>query len=132
MDRNEARAAAGSSLSRRLLPWGLAVVLFVSTAFFLVLWFLRPTPSRLASQFTVEAPPGTTSTNIYGATAVSPDGHYVVFSATKVADRPMLWLRHLDSLEARPLLGTEGANLPFWSPDSKSIAFVANYKLQRL
>jgi Tol biopolymer transport system component len=35
----------------------------------------------------------------------------------------MLWIRPLDSVEARQLAGTEGAYFPFWSPDSRSIAF---------
>src|SRR5687767_16038387 len=41
------------------------------------------------------------------------------------------WLRPLDSLSARPLQGTEGGNIPFWSPDSKSIGFYAGSKLKR-
>ena len=36
----------------------------------------------------------------------------------------MLWIRFLDSLEARPVAGTESAMIgPFWSPDSRFIAF---------
>ena len=37
-----------------------------------------------------------------------------------------LWLRSLDSPLARPLTGTERATLPFWSPDSRSIGFIAD------
>jgi len=32
----------------------------------------------------------------------------------------------------RPLLGTEGAQSPFWSPDSKSLAFFTEGKLRRV
>ncbi|HSW50300.1 MAG TPA: hypothetical protein VLH09_09010, partial [Bryobacteraceae bacterium] len=67
----------------------------------------------------------------YAATAVSPDGRYLVFAAGSAAGTPSLWLRPLDSLVSRPLQGTERGNLPFWSPDSKSIAFFANGKLKR-
>jgi Tol biopolymer transport system component len=95
------------------------------------LWFRQPQPPLLVSQFTVEAPPNTTFASPVAATAVSPDGRYVVFSAGR-GSNPLLWLRPLDSLEARPLPGTEGANLPFWSPDSKSIGFFAGLKLKRL
>ena len=44
----------------------------------------------------------------------------------------LLYLRPIDSLEARALPGTENAGRPFWSPDSKSIGFVANGKLKRV
>ena len=35
-------------------------------------------------------------------------------------------------MQARALPGTEDAVRPFWSPDSKSLAFVANGKLKRI
>jgi hypothetical protein len=37
-----------------------------------------------------------------------------------------LWLRPLDHIKAQPLVGTEGATYPFWSPDSRSIGFFAD------
>lgn len=62
--------------------------------------------------------------------AVSPDGQRVAFAAT-LDGKTGLWVRNLDSLEARPLPETEGASLPFWSPDSRFVAFFANGKLQK-
>ncbi len=41
-------------------------------------------------------------------------------------------MRPLESLEARALPGTAEAGRPFWSPDSKSLAFVAGGKLKRI
>ena len=38
----------------------------------------------------------------------------------------------LDAVRAQPLAGTEGAIYPFWSPDSRSIAFFAGGQLMRL
>src|SRR5262249_28162656 len=45
-----------------------------------------------------------------------------------------LWIRALDSLEVRPLLGSEIASVatPFWSPDSRYIAFAADGKLKKI
>jgi eukaryotic-like serine/threonine-protein kinase len=44
-----------------------------------------------------------------------------------------LWVRSLDSLESRPLAGTEGAiTSAFWSPDSRSLGFVAQGKLKKV
>ena len=62
--------------------------------------------------------------------AISPDGRSVVFQGGQ--DPPRLWLRTLDSGEARPLAGTEGGRLPFWSPDSRSLGFTANGVLKRI
>jgi hypothetical protein len=63
--------------------------------------------------------------------AVSPDGRRVVFAATSDG-QPVLWLRSLDSTDARPLLGTTRGRVPFWSADSRSIAFFADGVVKRL
>jgi Tol biopolymer transport system component len=44
----------------------------------------------------------------------------------------MLWLRSLDQLEARPLGGTTGAQFPFWSPDSRQVAYLTSTALWRI
>src|SRR5678816_3123848 len=46
--------------------------------------------------------------------------------------RDRLWVRDLDSLAARALPGTRGVEYPFWSPDSRAIAFFADGKLKRV
>jgi Tol biopolymer transport system component len=56
--------------------------------------------------------------------AVSPDGRKLAFTAV-LSGKPLLWVRALDSLEAKPLAGTDFASSPFWSPDSRSIGFFA-------
>src|SRR5712691_7293476 len=56
--------------------------------------------------------------------AVSPDGRKLAFTAA-LSGKPLLWVRALDSLEAKPLAGTDFASSPFWSPDSRSIGFFA-------
>jgi Tol biopolymer transport system component len=61
--------------------------------------------------------------------AVSPDGRKLAFTAP-LNGRMMLWVRALDSLEAKPLAGTDYASWPFWSPDSLSIGFFAPHKLK--
>jgi Tol biopolymer transport system component len=43
-----------------------------------------------------------------------------------------LFLRSLGSSTAQQLSNTEGATYPFWSPDSKQIAFFADGKLKKL
>jgi Tol biopolymer transport system component len=61
--------------------------------------------------------------------AISPDGRRIAFTA-QANGNLTLWVRELDSLEARPLPGTETAAFPFWSPDSRSIGFFTPFKLK--
>ncbi len=64
--------------------------------------------------------------------ALSPNGKMIAFVAASDR-RPRLWLRPIDSTtELRGLDGTEGATFPFWSPDSRSIAFFAEGLLKRI
>ena len=43
-----------------------------------------------------------------------------------------IWIRRLDSLTPEVLPGTDDGTFPFWSPDSRSIAFFATGQLKRL
>jgi Tol biopolymer transport system component len=83
-------------------------------------------------RLTVAPPPGEAlvfSTN-QGGLAISPDGRTLAFVATSQGT-PVLWLRGMDSLVAKPLAGSEGAYYPFWSPDSRSVGFFAAGKLKK-
>ncbi len=64
--------------------------------------------------------------------ALSPDGQRVAFTAVGEDGKSALWVRALSSLAAQPLAGTEGATHPFWSPDSRQIAFFSSGKLRRI
>ena len=66
-----------------------------------------------------------------GGIALSPDGRTAAY-VTSVSGKNGLWVRPFDGTAARLIAGTEGAAHPFWSPDSKSIAFFAAGKLQRV
>jgi eukaryotic-like serine/threonine-protein kinase len=58
---------------------------------------------------------------------VSPDGRKLVMTAQNG-----LWIRSLDTLGWRLLPGTEGAQSPFWSPDSRYLAFAATNQLRKV
>ena len=63
--------------------------------------------------------------------ALSPDGREIVFAASGEGPQ-RLWLRRLDMTTAQPMAGTEGARYPFWSPDGRSVGFLANNTLKRM
>jgi predicted Ser/Thr protein kinase len=81
----------------------------------------------------IDAPEGTRFAfgNMIGGIALSPDGRTAAFVASGDG-KAGLWVRPLDGTTARPIAGTEGAAYPFWSPDSKSLAFLAGGNLQRV
>jgi Tol biopolymer transport system component len=65
--------------------------------------------------------------------ALSPDGRRLAFIARADLTRPQqAWLRAFDSIESRPVAGTEGATALFWSPDSATLGFFAGGKLKRV
>jgi len=64
--------------------------------------------------------------------ALSPNGEMLAFAATDASGESSLWIRPLSSSDARKLEQTEGALLPFWSPDSQFLGFWAGGKLKRI
>jgi Tol biopolymer transport system component len=63
---------------------------------------------------------------------VSPDGRRIAFSASQPGEPIRIWVRSLESLDARSLAGTDNARGPFWSPDSRTLAFFADDKLKTI
>jgi eukaryotic-like serine/threonine-protein kinase len=112
---------AAVPLWRRALPWTVAACLSVASGALAFVHF-RATPhvsSVPVQRFEIAAPdPSVTSVG-----ALSPNGTHLVLVSSG-ANPNRLWLRRMDSLDAHPLEGTEGATaLPFWSPDSRFLAF---------
>ena len=81
---------------------------------------------------TAAVPPGLRMSPSGGDLALSPDGGALVFVATDSLGETMLWVRPLNGTPPRRLAGTEGAFMPFWSPDARSVAFFAGDKLRRV
>ena len=117
--------------------WVAAGVLAIALAG-LAVWSWWPRQATVepgVARFVVAPPEGATLTgNSPNAPqlAVSPDGRYVAFVADEGGKSRTLWIRALGSLTAQKLDRTEGARLPFWSPDSQNIAFFADGKLKRI
>lgn len=81
-------------------------------------------------QFTIGEPESGKFSAAGGMLSVSPDGAHLTFVVVDRTGAPSLWLRPLASAVARPLVGTEGAANPFWSPDSRTIAFFSERRLK--
>jgi eukaryotic-like serine/threonine-protein kinase len=87
-------------------------------------------PPRALVEFTVPEPESHRFSTSGGMLALSPDGEYLSFVAIDASGSSSLWLRPLASTLSRQLNGTEGAAQPFWSPDSRTIAFFAERRLK--
>jgi eukaryotic-like serine/threonine-protein kinase len=100
-------------------------------------WFqLRPKPQPTNSvRLSLGLPQGVTlhrNWHPFEHIALSPDGEMLAFAATDGSGQNALWIRPLSSSEARRIDQTEGALLPFWSPDSQFIGFWAGGKLKKV
>ncbi|MBD3872286.1 MAG: protein kinase [Acidobacteria bacterium] len=118
--------------SRERLAWVTAAVAGVAAVLFAVGFFLRA--QEIPHQVRFEITPDAKLAQV-GSPRISPDGRIIAFQAIDSGGNGQIWLRPLDSLEARPLAGSEGAvtdGRPMWSPDSRYIAFFAGGKLKKV
>jgi Tol biopolymer transport system component len=135
-------AAQGSARTLAMsarIAWGLfalAVAAVVAVSYFQ--WSAVP-PARQRIRFTIAPPDGwTVALDVGGGgaanlpIAVSPDGNQLAMVARNAEGRQRLWVRSLEALAARELPGTDGAVAPFWSPDSRFVAFFADGKLKKI
>ncbi len=105
-----------------------AVAVIVAAAVSFV-HFREQAPAVEPVRFQVLPPDDTAFTN---AVVLSPDGRQLAFPAPGPNGQTVLWVRPLDSLDARYLTGTEGAARPVWSPDSRHLAFGAGGVLKTI
>jgi Tol biopolymer transport system component len=123
---------ARPSLLSRIWPVAAAVIV---TAIAAALLMPKASPAPLASltRLAVLPPPGEELYPDSTGVAISPDGTMVAFVVGGVARSDTeLWVRSLDSTTARRLDDAVGAQLPFWSPDSRRIGFFTPTKLETI
>ena len=125
--RLNAASAGQNAPASRGRGWGAAAILlaFVAIAVGLISRTARPA-TPVVARFTVGPP------YVAGSwPRISPDGTQVVFG-TIVEGRNRFWIRSLRRLEGRPLMETTANESPFWSPDSRTLAFFDDGKLYRI
>jgi Tol biopolymer transport system component len=119
---------AGRRKWRERLAWTVAALALI----FGIVAAFRPgqakSPGELV-RFAMTAPPGQSFASTVG---LAPDGKRLLLLLWDENGRTSIWVRPLDSLEARRVPGTEGARGPFWSPDGREIAFFLDGKLKRI
>jgi eukaryotic-like serine/threonine-protein kinase len=104
---------------------GAAAAIAAATAIVMT-WTRQPVNPAAEIRLDIDTPPSIVGTSV----AIAPNGRTVAFVASTDGQSRM-WVRALDTATARPLPGTDGAMHPFWSPDSRSIAFFSDNKLKR-
>jgi Tol biopolymer transport system component len=122
------------ALTRRIrerYAWLLAGALGIGVLALGIAHLRGPEPDRRTYRLSVVLPEGALFDS-EGGFALSPDGRHLVFAAGDASGKRLLYLRPLDSLEARGLPGTDGASFPFWSPDSRFVGFFAMGKLKKI
>jgi Tol biopolymer transport system component len=125
-------AAVVPSQRRGRLGWivaaGFGVVLMATSL--VTLRYLRTPEQAEQTRFSVATPQMPNPYNV----SVSPDGRRIAFVAGGSGSTvtASLFVRPVDSVDAQPLPGTQGATAPFWSPDGRRIGFGAQGKLKRI
>jgi len=116
--------------TREKIAWALSGLLAAAVALLAVGYVRRAPVPETPVRFPLVMPD---ALSVVEAPRISPDGRLLAFSARNAEGRSQIWIRALESLDPRPVPGTDGASFrPIWSPDSRHIAFVAEGKLKKV
>jgi len=121
------------ALGRRALMIDLGALLFVAAIASLATWNMKPAPAPSPQPVTrtvINLPPGQQLAS-GPAVALSPDGTHLAYVAVQGGTQ-QIYLRAMDSLEARAIPSTEEADEPFFSPDGQWLGFFAGGKLKKV
>ena len=114
--------------------WSAAALLFVAVLLLLVFAVFNKTEVEVQEiKASVIPPHGINYDNSLGSNlSISPDGKYISFIGTDSTGVSKIWVRPVNSLTPRPLTSASTQAYPFWSPDSKNIAYFDNGKLMKI
>ena len=114
--------------ARELAAWAIAATFLIGCGVLAFLYFRTPTVAARTLSFVVAVPDKATE---IATPTISPDGNIIAFVAATDGKRS-IYIRSLDSTDAKRLEGTEDGFEPFWSPDSRFIGFFSNGKLKKI
>jgi len=119
--------------ARERLAWIAALALVAAASALLSpRLFRRSAPPPAAVRFDVLPPAGG---EFLASGWLSPDGRSLAFGAPDGKGTQQLWIRPLDSVEARPVGGVGDVSGVFsltWSPDGRSLALGADHQIKRI
>ena len=116
---------------RERIAWAVAALSLIALAASMAIHFGETRPAASPVTFTIPPPPGNEFTDLT-IPVVSPDGRKLVFSTVTREGQNKFWLRSMDSPAPRELPATGMVRWPFWSPDSRFVAYVSDGKLMRI
>ncbi len=126
-------AAIGTGVLGRgavLLTAGCSLAVGIVAA--IAVWNLKPTPPKPVTRTVITLPADQRlAVGENPAVVISSDGRLLAYIALQGSVQ-QLYLRAMDSLEARAIPGTDGAVNPFFSPDGQSLGFFAGGKLKKV
>jgi eukaryotic-like serine/threonine-protein kinase len=129
---------AGPAPARRAArrhAWMAAAGLLALTTIVLGVFLFKPQPAlptQPVTRFASSLPTGERLTLFeHPCVAFSPDGGTVAYIAESDS-LTRIHLRPMDHLEGFPLIGTDGASSPFFSPDGQWIGYFADGKLKKV
>ena len=135
-DEQQLQITAPSRSRHGIAGWVAAGVVTVALAGLAFVHFREKPPAAELSRFQIPMPANLNFPGPTAAAEVSPDGRKLAFPAAGADGKPHLWIRSFDSLDARPLPGTELADNPapfLWSSDSRFVAFLSSdHKLKKV
>lgn len=121
---------AAKRKSRERIAWLAAAVMALASVILGALLFRQPKPDNRELKFTLTVADGITSEwSTYPV--VSPDGAYIAFTMMQNG-KSTLWIRALNATEARQIPEADTPSFPFWSPDSRFLAFNTGHGLSKL
>jgi len=129
----DSEATPAARPTRGWLPWAIAAAALVTALVALLAGGpkSKPTTSSQLTRTSVLMPIAGKADLSAGTFALSPDGGAIVFLVSEQTGS-RLFVRELADPEPRSLAGTDGASFPFWSADSRQIAFFAGSALRRV
>jgi len=115
-------------------PWMIAALSVSAVLAGALAWyFLAGAAPPELIRLSFEAPASNIFNSSYGGhLEISPDGTMIAFVAVDSMGKDHLWVRPLDSPTPLLLSGTDNAYYPFWSYDSRMVAFFAEGKLKKI
>jgi serine/threonine protein kinase/WD40 repeat protein len=125
----DVRPAEHTPRRSQIVPWFAAAIATLLALILAVLYVRHPQQGERTIRFQV-APPE--SNQSFGFHALSPDGQWLAFIAAAPGTDGQLFVRKINATAAQALTAAPMAGEPFWSPDSRWIAFFTGDRLMKI